>query len=71
MARRPTATERLQSWLVEGRLSGHSPRETMRFLAEQADVADREAGVRALPADCLSPDLERPIVTRLRGRLGR
>jgi hypothetical protein len=62
-------------WALDGELYGHTPAETIGYLAHCADYADEQAAVRSRsarePSFVISPRVEPRAVTRLRRLFGR
>jgi hypothetical protein len=42
-------------WAIEGELRGHMVAETIKWLSDTADWADRQAGLRSAPSFIISP----------------
>jgi hypothetical protein len=59
-------------WLIDAELRGHTPDETIRYLADCADFEDEQARRRALPANViLAGGFEPRWLTKLRSWFGR
>jgi hypothetical protein len=55
-----TAAEAMQAWRVHAELYGHTPQQTIAFVSDLQDLAERQAGLTAgaVPEFIVSPEVE-------------